>query len=91
MQTAVDFVARCLSGSALAALGGIKFVQLSDEEYKDLENKDPSTFYIVTNGNKQILYIGTSTISSGVAGGNTIVKLKPSIAMIGDLQEVSET
>jgi hypothetical protein len=89
VQTAIDFVARCLSGSALAALGGIKFKQLTDEEYKELENKDPSTFYIVTKGNKQILYIGTTTISSGVAGGNTIVKLYPSIAISADMEEAT--
>ena len=66
MQTAIDFVARCLSGSALAALGGIKFVKVTSEEYENIEPKDENTIYIVTDTNKIILYLGEYKLNSGV-------------------------
>lgn len=88
MQTAVDFVARCLSSSAVGALGGVKFKKLTQEEFEALETKDSSTFYLVESGNKIILYLGNSTIGSGVAGGNTIVQTISSMAITGNLEEV---
>lgn len=74
MQTAIDFVARCLAGASLSALGGMKFKQLTYEEYEAIEVKDPSTFYIVTKGNKIIVYVGGSNITSfSQAGYTTLV------------------
>lgn len=70
MQTAIDFAARCLSGSALAALGGMKFKRLTFVEYENLEEYDNSTFYIVTKGNKIIIYIGETTITNVSRAGN---------------------
>lgn len=89
MQTAIDFVARCLSGSALAALGGVKFVVLTDEEYKELDPKNPTTFYLVEKGNKTILYLGDATVSSGVTGGNTIIKTIANIGFAADMEVIN--
>lgn len=89
MQTAVDFVARCLSGSALASLGGVQFKTLTQEEYRELETKDPTTFYLVESGNKTILYLGNSTIGSGVTGGNTIIRTISTIGFVGDMEVVN--
>lgn len=89
MQAAVDFVARCLSSSALAALGGVQFKTLTQEQYQELETKDPSTFYLVESGNKTILYLGNSTISSGITGGNTIIKTIPVVGFAGDMEVVN--
>jgi len=88
MQAAVDFVARCLSSSAVGALGGVKFKKLTEEEYEALETKDTSTFYLVEKGNKIILYLGDSTIGSGVTGGNTIVKTMANVGFQADISEV---
>lgn len=95
MQAAVDFTARCIAAQGMqlstqisSSLNGVKFVQLTDEEYKALETKDPLTFYIVTKGNTVILYLGTTTIGSGVAGGNTIIQTISSLAITGNLEEV---
>ena len=103
MQAAVDFVARCIAGQGLGVatqaqttatqasndLGGVKFVQLTDEEYQALETKDPHTFYLVSKGNKIILYLGNFTISSGVSGGNTIIHTISSIGIVGDMEAVT--
>lgn len=95
MQAAVDFVARCIAAQGMqlstqisCSLNGVKFVQLTDEEYKALETKDPLTFYIVTKGNTVILYLGTTTIGSGVTGGNTIVKTTANVGFQADISEV---
>lgn len=90
MQTAIDFVARCLSGSALTALGGVKFDVLTDEEYKKLEPKNPTTFYLVTKNDKIILYLGNSTLASGVSGGNTIRVLNGNIGFVADMEAVND-
>lgn len=86
MQTAVDFVARCLSGSALAALGGMKFKQLTYEEYEAIEVKDPSTFYIVTKGNKIIVYVGGSSITSFSQAGYATLVTPGTFAITGDAE-----
>lgn len=86
MQAAVDFVARCLSSSVLAALGGVQFKTLTREQYQELETKDPSTFYLVESGNKTILYLGNSTIGSGVTGGNTIRVLNGNIGFSANME-----
>lgn len=90
MQAAVDFVARCLSGSALTALGGVQFKTLTKEEYQELETKDPTTFYLVESGNKTILYLGNSTIGSGITGGNTIIRTISTIGFVGDMEVVND-
>ena len=89
MQAAVDFVARCLSSSAFAALGGVQFKTLTKEEYQELETKDPATFYLVESGNKTILYLGNSTIGSGVTGGNTIIRTISAVGFVGDMEAIS--
>lgn len=89
MQAAVDFVARCLGSSALASLGGVKFKALTQEQYQELETKDPTTFYLVESGNKTILYLGNSTIGSGVTGGNTITITIPAVGFAGDMEVVN--
>ncbi|MBO7695106.1 MAG: hypothetical protein J6T10_21000 [Methanobrevibacter sp.] len=103
MQAAVDFVARCIAGQGLGVatqaqstatqasndLGGVKFVQLTDEEYNNLETKDAHTFYLVSKGETIILYLGNTTIGSGVAGGNTIIQTISAIAVAGNLTEVN--
>lgn len=89
MQAAVDFVARCLSSSALAALGGVHFKTLTQEQYQELETKDPTTFYLVESGNKTILYLGNSTIGSGVTGGNMIIKTISAVGFVGDMEAVN--
>lgn len=86
MQTAIDFVARCLGGSALAALGGMKFKQLTYEEYETLETKDPSTFYIVTKGNKIIVYVGGSSITSFSQAGYVTLVTPGTFAITGDAE-----
>lgn len=86
MQTAVDFVARCLGGSALAALGGMKFKQLTYEDYEALEVKDPSTFYIVTKGNKIIVYVGGSSITSFSQAGYTTLVTRGTFGFTDNVQ-----
>ena len=89
MQAAVDFVARCLSSSALAALGGVQFKTLTQEQYQELETKDPATFYLVESGNKTILYLGNSTIGSGVTGGNTIIKTIANVGFAANMEVIN--
>ena len=79
MQAAVDFVARCIAGQGLGLatqasndLGGVKFVQLTEEEYKALETKDPTTFYLVTKDNKIILYFGGTSLVKSFSGVATL-------------------
>lgn len=86
MQAAVDFIARCIAGQGLGLatqadatatqasndLGGVKFVQLTEEEYKALETKDSTTFYLVTKDNKIILYFGGTSLVKSFSGTATL-------------------
>ena len=86
MQTAIDFVARCIAGQGLGVatqaqstatqasndLGGVNFVQLTEEEYKALETKNPTTFYLVTKDNKIILYFGGTSLAKSFSGTATL-------------------
>lgn len=90
MQAAVDFVARCMAGQGLGVatqtsndLGGVKFVQLTEEEYKALETKDPTTFYLVTKDNKIILYLGITTIGLSSFAGTAVLQTDGGLSVNG--------
>lgn len=65
MQAAVDFVARCLAAKAAAQIGTVTITTLTKEEFDNIEVKNPSTLYIVTDGNKVTMYFGDAKLSSG--------------------------
>ena len=97
MQTAIDFVARCIAGQGLGVatqaqstatqasndLGGVKFVQLTEEEYNNLEEKDPTTFYLVTKNNKIVLYLGSTTVVSSSISGLATLMSKGALSVNG--------
>lgn len=69
MQAAVDFVARCLASYSYTALGGMKFVQLTQQEYDELEEYDNSTIYVVSRGTKIVLYVGSTSVVNALQAG----------------------
>lgn len=83
----VDFVARCMIGhntkdikSLISEveniqndIGGVKIVQITKEDYDTLTDKDPSTIYLVSNGDKIILYIGGGRVGTSTSG---LMKIK---------------
>ena len=66
MQSAVDFVARCIASKASQQIGNITIKQLTQEEYDALDPKDPNTLYFVYNNGSVSQYIGTSKLNSAV-------------------------
>lgn len=78
----LDFVARCMIGhntkdikSLISEveniqndIGGVKIVQITKEDYDALTDKDPSTIYLVSNGDKTKLYIGGGLVGTSVSG-----------------------
>ena len=73
MQAAVDFVARCLCGSnarQIAELeqqtGGVSIVQISQEDFDQLDPKDPNTIYYVYTDGGITQYMGDTKLTSGV-------------------------
>ena len=76
MQAAVDFVARCLSSYAYGALGGIKIVKMSWEEYEALETKDENTIYIVVKSNKIVIYVGELSMIQSIQAGYATLDTK---------------
>lgn len=78
----LDFVARCMIGhntkdiKSLTSdveqikedIGGVKIVQTTQEDYDALTDKDPSTIYLVSNGDKITLYIGGGRVGTSVSG-----------------------
>ena len=69
MQAAVDFVARCLAAKAAAQIGTVTITTMTKEEFDNIEVKDTSTLYIVTDGNKVTLYFGDAKLSGGSISG----------------------
>lgn len=83
----VDFVARCMIGrntkdiKSLTSdveqikedIGGVKIVQITKEDYDALTDKDPSTIYLVSSGDKITLYIGGGRVGTSTSG---LMKMK---------------
>lgn len=72
MNENVDFIARCIAGSAqetarkaISDLGGMQILKISKEDYDSIEH-DPNTIYYVFDGDKVIQYLGDSKLSTGV-------------------------
>lgn len=72
MQAAVDFVARCLSASNAKKIaeieqqtGGVSIVQISQEDFDQLDPKDPNTIYYVYRDGIITQYIGDVELTSG--------------------------
>ena len=57
MQSAVDFVARCIASKASQQIGNITIKQLTQEEYDALDPKDPNTLYFVYNKSYILFHI----------------------------------
>lgn len=73
MQAAVDFVARCLAAKAAAQIGTVTITTLTKEEFDNIEVKDTSTLYIVTDGNKVTMYFGDAKLSGGSRSGMAVL------------------
>ena len=83
----LDFTARCMIGrntkdikSLISEveniqndIGGVKIVQVTKEDYDALTDKDPSTIYLVSNGDKITLYIGGGRVGTSTSG---LMKMK---------------
>ena len=74
MQAAVDFIARCLSASNARQIaeieqqtGGVSIVQISQEDFDQLDPKDPNTIYYVYRDGVITQYMGDTKLSSGQA------------------------
>ena len=78
----IDFIARCIAGHNKTAIksittelenvqkqiGGVSLVEITQEDYDALIDKDPSTIYLVSNGDKINLYIGGGRVGTSVSG-----------------------
>lgn len=71
MTETVDFIARCIAGSAqetarkaISDLGGMQILKLTKDEYESIEHNS-DTIYYVTDGEKVTQYIGNSKMTSG--------------------------
>ena len=78
----LDFIARCIAGhnktdikSIIAELekvqkqvGGVSLVEITQEDYDALTDKDTSTIYLVSSGDKTKLYIGGGLVGTSVSG-----------------------
>lgn len=85
----LDFVARCMIGrntkdirSLMSEveniqndMGGVKIVQVTQEDFDALTDKDPSTIYLVANGDKITLYIGGGRVGTSTSGAMKIKSL----------------
>lgn len=83
----IDFIARCIAGhnktdikSIITELekvqkqvGGVSLVEITQEDYDALTDKDTSTIYLVSNGDKITLYIGGGRVGSSTSG---LMKIK---------------
>ena len=73
----IDFIARCIAGHNKTAIksittelenvqkqvGGVSLVEITQEDFDALTDKDPSTIYLVSNGDKITLYIGGTEVN----------------------------
>lgn len=79
MNENVDFIARCIAGSAqetarkaISDLGGMQILKLTKEEFDSIEH-DSDTIYFVTIGDKIEQYVGdTKLLSGSIEKSNTI-------------------
>jgi hypothetical protein len=83
----IDFIARCIAGHNKTAIksittelenvqkqiGGVSLVEITQEDYDALTDKDPSTIYLVSNGDKITLYIGGGRVGTSTSG---LMKMK---------------
>lgn len=83
----VDFNARCIAGHNKADIksiivelekvqkqvGGVSLVEITQEDYDALTDKDPSTIYLVSDGDKITLYIGGGRVGTSTSG---LMKIK---------------
>lgn len=86
MQAAVDFVARCLAANAAAQIGTVTITTLTKGEFDNIEVKDTSTLYIVTDGNKVTMYFGDARLSSGGShnGSASLTSINVNRAITGE-------
>lgn len=71
MSSNVDFIARCIAGSAedlaktaVNGLGGMQLMKISKEDYDSIEH-DQNTLYFVVDGDKVTQYLGDNKLSMG--------------------------
>ena len=85
----IDFIARCIAGhnktdiksiiteleNVQKQIGGVSLVEITQEDYDTLTDKDPSTIYLVSNGDKITLYIGGAEVNEieGIKVNNTTI------------------
>ena len=83
----IDFIARCIAGrnktdiksiiveleNVQKQVGGVSLVEITQEDYDALTDKDPSTIYLVSNGDKITLYIGGGRVGTSTSG---LMKMK---------------
>lgn len=85
MTENVDFIARCIAGSAeelaktaVNNMGGMQLMKITKEEYESIEH-DPNTLYFVIDGDKVIQYLGDSKLTSGfitIGDTYTVAKMR---------------
>ena len=87
----IDFIARCIAGhnktdikSIITELekvqkqvGGVSLVEITQEDFDALTDKDPSTIYLVSNGDKITLYIGSGRVGTSTSGAVVSVLQNP--------------
>lgn len=91
MNENVDFIARCIAGSAqeiarkaVSDLGGMQILKIFKSDYDSIEH-DPNTIYFVVDGDKITQYIGDSKLSSGlVISGLNYILLNGDKGLMGD-------
>ena len=95
MQAAVDFIARCLSASNARQIaeieqqtGGVSIVQISQEDFDQLDPKDPNTLYFVYNNGVVTQYMGDAKLTTGVLQ-NAMFNRGGMLGVIADI-ELSE-
>lgn len=88
-ETPVSFTLSELA-ALKARLSDSRVIELTQEEYDELDPPNPNTLYLVVKGNTVIQYLGNVKIGSGVAGGNTIIKTNGGIAIAGNMTEVTQ-
>ena len=83
----IDFIARCIAGhnakdikSLISEveniqndIGGVKIVQVTKEDYDALTDKPTNVIYLVSDGDKITLYIGSGRVGTSTSG---LMKIK---------------
>ena len=87
----IDFIARCIAGhnktdiksiiveleNVQKQVGGVSLVEITQEDFDTLTDKDPSTIYLVSNGDKITLYIGGGRVGTSTSGAAVSVLQNP--------------